>query len=381
MLANVDPDDPQIVFTAELVTGLSPASAGTLTLNADGSFTFSPALNFNGSVSFKYRARSGSIVTNTATVSISVTAVNDPPTISNIPDQTTYQNGMVGPIAFTIGDVESPETLSVSASSNNITLVPNANIVLGGTGANRTVTVTPVANRTGTATITLLVTDGTGGQATDTFVLTVQPPPTLVGIQNVPPAVVKVTNTGSAVPMVWQYNVGSTAVDSSFVHHRVTVTGPMSVVFNDTDPGSSSFRYDPVSRRWSFNLQTKSASGQNYPVGTYRVTITPLTSGFVGTSFDSQAEVIVSPAGSMPTRPAHSLEDTSGQSGRPRRNGRRASLSRFQGGDHRQGCGRRTLTCATDLAGLDCYCVAIRFRTSATAASSVERPRMSRYAR
>ena len=286
VLANVDPDDPQIVFTAELVTGLSPASAGTLTLNADGSFTFSPALNFNGSVSFKYRARSGSIVTNTATVSISVTAVNDPPTISNIPDQTTYQNGMVGPIAFTIGDVESPETLSVSASSNNITLVPNANIVLGGTGANRTVTVTPVANRTGTATITLLVTDGTGGQATDTFVLTVQPPPTLVGIQNVPPAVVKVTNTGSAVPMVWQYNVGSTAVDSSFVHHRVTVTGPMSVVFNDTDPGSSSFRYDPVSRRWSFNLQTKSASGQNYPVGTYRVTITPLTSGFVGTSFD-----------------------------------------------------------------------------------------------
>ena len=283
-----DPDDLQLVFTAELVTGLSPATAGSLTLNPNGSFTFTPALEFSSTtpVTFTYRARSGSLVTNTVTVSISVAVVNDPPTITNIPDQTTYQNGTVGPIAFTIGDVESPGTLAVSGTSSNTTLVPNANIVFGGTGTARTVTITPVTNLMGTTTITILVTDGTGGQATDTFVLAVQPPPTLVGTQNVPPAVVKTSNAGSAVPMTWQYNVGSTAVDSSFVHHRVTVTGPMSVVFNDTDPGSSSFRYDPVSRRWTFNLQTKTASGQNYPAGTYRVTITPLTSGFVGTSFD-----------------------------------------------------------------------------------------------
>ena len=61
----------------------------------------------------------------------------------------------------------------MTASSSNTTLVPTANIVFGGTGANRTVTITPAANQTGTATITLTVTDGTAATATDTFVLTV----------------------------------------------------------------------------------------------------------------------------------------------------------------------------------------------------------------
>ena len=51
--------------------------------------------------------------------------------------------------------------------------MPAANIVLGGTGANRTVTITPALNQSGTATITLTVTDGDGGTASDSFVLTV----------------------------------------------------------------------------------------------------------------------------------------------------------------------------------------------------------------
>jgi hypothetical protein len=51
-------------------------------------------------------------------------------------------------------------------------LVPDANIVLGGSGASRTVTVTPASNQSGSATITLTVSDGTAS-STDTFVLTV----------------------------------------------------------------------------------------------------------------------------------------------------------------------------------------------------------------
>ena len=59
-------------------------------------------------------------------------------------------------------------------SSSNTTLVPVSNIVVGGTGADRTVTITPAANQSGTATITLTVTDGDGGTASDSFVLTVR---------------------------------------------------------------------------------------------------------------------------------------------------------------------------------------------------------------
>ena len=66
---------------------------------------------------------------------------------------------------------------------------------------------------------------GPEGVATDTFVLTVTPPATLVGIQNVPPPPNTRINAGSSVPMVWRYNVGSTVVDSSTLHHQVIVTG------------------------------------------------------------------------------------------------------------------------------------------------------------
>ncbi len=66
------------------------------------------------------------------------------------------------------------ELLTVTASSSNPSLVPNANIVVGGSGVSRTVTVTPVANQTGTATIT--VTGGDGfSTASDTFAVTVNP--------------------------------------------------------------------------------------------------------------------------------------------------------------------------------------------------------------
>src|SRR5204863_327676 len=63
---------------------------------------------------------------------------------------------------------------TVTGSSSNPTLVPNGNIVFGGSGANRTVTVTPALNQFGSATITVTVNDGTD-TASDTFVLTVTP--------------------------------------------------------------------------------------------------------------------------------------------------------------------------------------------------------------
>ncbi len=48
-------------------------------------------------------------------------------------------------LAFTINDVETPiPSLTVTTSSNNVTLVPLANIILDGSGANQTVQVTPL---------------------------------------------------------------------------------------------------------------------------------------------------------------------------------------------------------------------------------------------
>lgn len=106
-------------------------------------------------------------------VKYSWSSANTAPTISDIADQTINQNGNTGALAFTVGDAETAAgSLSVSGSSSNTTLVPNANIVFGGSGANRTVTVTPATGQSGTATITVTVSDGSL-TAQDTFLLTV----------------------------------------------------------------------------------------------------------------------------------------------------------------------------------------------------------------
>jgi VCBS repeat-containing protein len=71
---DADPDgDP---LTAVPATG---PRHGSLTLNANGSFTYTRAGNFAGSDSFSYRASDGTLTSNPATVTISVTSVNDLP--------------------------------------------------------------------------------------------------------------------------------------------------------------------------------------------------------------------------------------------------------------------------------------------------------------
>src|SRR5262249_50278350 len=66
--------------------------------------------------------------------------------------------------------------LQLSAASSNPALVPIGNILFGGSGANRTVTVTPAAGQTGNATITVTVNDGPNNTSTN-FAVTVSPAP------------------------------------------------------------------------------------------------------------------------------------------------------------------------------------------------------------
>jgi uncharacterized repeat protein (TIGR01451 family) len=152
---------------------LAAPVAGTLHLNTDGSFSYTPTLGLDGVVTFTYLASDGAL-TGMATVTLDARADNQPPTISSIPDQRTKVGVPVGPIAFTVDDEETdPGDLTVSAGSSNPLLVDVAHIVLGGSGANRLVTVVPQAGITGTAVITLTVSDG-AADASTAFRLTVE---------------------------------------------------------------------------------------------------------------------------------------------------------------------------------------------------------------
>jgi len=91
VLAN-DTDVEYDPLTAVLLT---PPSHGSLTLRADGSFTYTPAADFNGADSFTYKATDGTADSNTAAVSIEVNPVNDAPVANAGPDQSVNEGSPV----------------------------------------------------------------------------------------------------------------------------------------------------------------------------------------------------------------------------------------------------------------------------------------------
>jgi VCBS repeat-containing protein len=158
VLAN-DSDPEHDPLSAVLVSG---PSHGTLTLNPDGSFTYTPATNHTGSDSFTYQASDGTLASELATVTLTVTAANDPPTVTVAAGGTCGRDDHSGTINLTVADVESPAavlTLSASSSSNPA-LVPTGNIAFAGSGTDRTMTVSAVDGRSGSATLTVTVSDG-----------------------------------------------------------------------------------------------------------------------------------------------------------------------------------------------------------------------------
>ena len=101
-----DTDADNDALSAHLVAG--PAH-GSLTLNLDGSFSYAPAANYNGSDSFTYKANDGTADSGVATVSLTVNAVNDPPVLAHFGsnhDAATEQTFIkLNPLA-TVSDVE-----------------------------------------------------------------------------------------------------------------------------------------------------------------------------------------------------------------------------------------------------------------------------------
>jgi hypothetical protein len=101
---------------------------------------------------------------------------NTPPEISPVPGMTIEEDTTAGPIVFSVSDQETPpEELQVAARSSNPALVPQGNISVGGSSSERTLTINPAANQSGSTTITITVTDASGGQASTAFELVVTP--------------------------------------------------------------------------------------------------------------------------------------------------------------------------------------------------------------
>ncbi len=130
------------------------------------------------------------------------------PTISAIANQLTQVNTAKGPIAFTVGDTDTNlDSLTVSGVSSNTALIPSGNLVFGGAGSDRTITLTPTTDQTGLSTIIVTVSDGSQS-ASDTFQIRVNAPPHL----------------DFNAPLT--LNEGATATFTSLEIHAIDADGP-----------------------------------------------------------------------------------------------------------------------------------------------------------
>ncbi|HSL43821.1 MAG TPA: ExeM/NucH family extracellular endonuclease [Anaerolineales bacterium] len=172
------------VAFSEAVTGFDSSdvvlsgTAGATTAVVTGSgTTYNVAVSSmtaNGTVTASIPANAATDAAgngNTASTSTdnTVTYNNTAPTVAVAAGGMCSASG--GTLNLTLADAEGG-TLTLSGTSSNTSAVPNANIVFGGSGSNRTVTITAVpASTIRTATVTLSVSDGISTASTTVTVV------------------------------------------------------------------------------------------------------------------------------------------------------------------------------------------------------------------
>ena len=231
---------------------------GALALGFDGTYTYTPQANFNGADSFSFRAFDGTDYSNTATVSLTVTPVNDAPTASDgtaSTDEDTAKSGMLPAASDVDGDPVSYAKLNNPAHGS-------ATVTAGGA-----YTYTPAASYNGADSFTYTVSDGRGGSNTYTLALTVTP------VNN--PPVASNSSASGAEDTTLSGAVTATDIDSvtrSFSVVSLPVHGSVTL-----DPDGA-FRYVP---QRDFNgtdaFTFRAFDGTDYSnVATVSLTVTPV---------------------------------------------------------------------------------------------------------
>jgi CSLREA domain-containing protein len=251
---------------------------GSLTMNSDGSFSYTPNANFNGTDSFTYKANDGSLDSNVATVTITVNAVNDAPVVSATPKtQSAVQySDAISAVTINASDIETPApnlTIAFSHTKDGVAAIAPlpAGMIQGGVGGAWTVSGVAGVPQ-GTYVITASVTDTGDGSAaastsSDTFTIVVTRENATVTPSVDNAASVKVsTPGGTAGPVRLCADIGD-ALDGSLgdIALAVPVTFSLAAVV----PGSA-----VPSQTATMIGGTACVEFNNVPVNVYDVAIT-----------------------------------------------------------------------------------------------------------
>jgi hypothetical protein len=223
-------------------------SHGTLVLNADGSFTYDPNLNYCGPDSFDYvitdfvPITGPPLTSNTATVSITVTCVNDPPEVTSVVAgaQTSDYSDFIGTVVIKVWDLD--DTSTTLAESNEPPLSA-AGLSLTSTGC--TVVVTESPDEDGSICtwdydgqvldpgdnvhgIVFTPSDADGaGTVTGTHTLTIQPEDATVLLDGDNPVALQVEEDGGDSPAFSLFFSASEKSDPDFPHDGTAEFGDL----------------------------------------------------------------------------------------------------------------------------------------------------------
>lgn len=145
---------PTVEFSVTREVQEAMAVDGLLTLQ------ISSARDVGGSGTAGYTSREGTSSLRPQLILTTVASTNSGPTASAIGNQTIRSGMALDPVVFGVGDGEIPPTqLTVTASSANSNVVTQAGLVLGGSGATRTLQILPTGTA-GESVVTVKVSDG-----------------------------------------------------------------------------------------------------------------------------------------------------------------------------------------------------------------------------
>lgn len=238
---------------------------GTLSGTPPG-VTYTPTQDYSGSDVFWFKASDGATDSVPVAVSITISPVNDQPTLNTINNLTLSSGAGAQSVPLSSISAGSNETqpLTITAASSNPSLIPNPTVNYSGPASTGSLGFTPSSTGSGTATITVTVNDGqpTNNTVVRTFTVTVNAvvAPSIVltgpmdGSSYSPPAAIRlaadVTANGHTINKV-QFRSGTNVLGEAFaspyeLNWTTTNTGTFPLVARLVYNGSSTLDSAPV---------------------------------------------------------------------------------------------------------------------------------------
>ena len=257
-------------LTYALKNGGNPAH-GSVVVNGDGSYSYTPAADYNGPDSFVVTISDGHGGVAEQVVSITVTPDNDVPVFTSPASQSIAEDDVLhGQLAAS--DVDGD---ALTYALKNGSAPAHGSVVVNGDGS---YSYTPLANYNGTDSFTVTVSDGQGGLAEQLVTVTVTP------VNDAPVAASDSKTTGENSVLSEQVPAASDIDSPVNPNGYALVSGPGTGNGNLTFNANGSYVFNPgsdfdslapgESRQVSFTYTAKDSAGATSAPATVTITVT-----------------------------------------------------------------------------------------------------------